>query len=216
MGTCQCELIDEHFDADKAAEKLAAYRETGPEPTTVALVEAIAAQDVRGATLLDIGGGVGAVQHELIAAGVSSAVDVEASPAYQAACIEEAERRGHAERIRHVGGDLASVADSIGPADIVTLDRSVCCWPEMPELIHTAAARAGRFLGMVYPKDSLWVRHGWQRYVALRDRLRGDPLRVIVHRTEQIEGILASYGLYRRQRRAMGPWQVVLYAYEAS
>ena len=211
MTECQCDRIGVHFDEEYAAERLAEYRSSGPDPTTEALLAALLDEGVEGATLLDVGGGVGAVQHELLKAGVVSAVEVEASEAYQQACREEAERQGHADLIEHVGGDLAAVADRVADADIVTLDRSVCCWAEMPPLLEVAASRTGRLLGMVYPRDALWVRVGWRLYRHVRNRLNRNPMRVFIHRTNDVEAILARHGLSRRSRRTMGVWQIVVF-----
>jgi precorrin-6B methylase 2 len=211
MTQCQCEGIGVHFDDQYAAEKLALYRSSGPDPTTAALIAALLTEGIEGASLLDIGGGVGAIQHELIEAGAGNVWEVEASAAYQAACRQEAERRGHGDRIVHISGDLASVADEVPNADIVTLDRSVCCWPEMPPLLDAAASRAGRLLAMVYPRDDLWIRIGWRAYQDIRNRINRNPMRVFIHRTSDVEAILTSHGLSRRSRRTMGVWQVVVF-----
>lgn len=216
MTQCQCDRIGVHFDEDYAAEKLALYRRNGPDPTTAALIAALLSEGVAGRSLLDIGGGVGAVQHELIKAGIGEVVEVEASAAYQAACREEAARLGHGSRIVHVSGDLASVAHDVAPADIVTLDRSVCCWPEMPALLDAAAARAERLLAIVYPRDTLWIRVGWRVYRDIRNRLNRNPMRVFIHRTADVEAILAAHGLSRRSRRTMGVWQVVVFGREGA
>ncbi|UCC73007.1 MAG: methyltransferase domain-containing protein [Gemmatimonadota bacterium] len=82
---------------------------------------------MEGATLLDIGGGVGVIQHELLDAGARGATGVEAVPRYLAAARGEAERRGHAERVDLVLGDFVELAGAIEPADMVTLDRVICC-----------------------------------------------------------------------------------------
>ena len=212
MSSCQCEGIESRFDAAYAAQKLERYRRLGPDATTRALLDAIRGEGIDGLTLLDIGGGVGAVQHELLRSGVASAVEVEASAAYLDACRQEAERQGHADRIEHHVGDFGSVADGIGPADIVTLDRSVCCWPDMPGLVRPSAARAGRLYGMVYPRDDWWVRIGWRTVSRLRLLVRSDPMRVYVHRTRDLEAILQEEGLVRRFHRTIGVWQVVVFA----
>ena len=211
MARCQCVGIEIKFDEQYAAEKLALYRDDGPDPTTAALIAALEDEGVAGSTLLDIGGGVGAIQHELLAAGVASAVEVEASAAYRAACTSEAVRRGHADRIEHISGDFASVAEDVPGADIVTLDRSVCCWPLMPPLIDAAAAHTGRLLGMVYRRDALWVRTGWRLLNDVRHRLNRNPMRVFVHRTGDVETVLGSHGLTRRSHRTMGVWQIAVF-----
>jgi magnesium-protoporphyrin O-methyltransferase len=142
MTGCGCERKEVKFDEAYAAERLQRYRTMGPDPSTRALLEAIVAEDVRGLTLLDIGGGVGAIQHELLDQGLASVQEVEASAAYSAACAQEASARGHADRITHLVGDFSSVAHAVSPADIVTLDRSVCCWREPLVLIEDAARLA--------------------------------------------------------------------------
>lgn len=212
MSSCQCEGIESRFDATYAAQKLERYRRLGPDATTRALLDALVREGIVGMTLLDIGGGVGAVQHGLLRSGVSSVVEVEASAAYQDACREEAQRQGHPDRIEHRLGDFGSLADGIGPADIVTLDRSVCCWPDMPGLVRPSAARAGRLYGLVYPRDDWWVRVGWRTFTRLRLLVRSNPMRVFVHRTRDVEALLREEGLVRRSRRTLGVWQVVVFA----
>src|SRR5215212_9408785 len=68
------------YNARLAAADLERYREKGPRPWTRTLIESLKAEGVEGATLLDIGGGVGVIHHELLAAGVASAMCVDASP----------------------------------------------------------------------------------------------------------------------------------------
>ena len=72
---------DRQFGARHAADKLRAYRRNGPAAMTRELIDALAADGVMGLTVLDIGGGVGAVHHELLSVGAQSAVDVDASRA---------------------------------------------------------------------------------------------------------------------------------------
>ena len=211
MDSCQCDRIDSKFDEAYANEKLAEYRSAGPDPSTMALVEAIRAEDINGMTLLDIGGGVGAVQHALLEAGVSSVQEVEASEAYLAASKTEAERLGYADRISHLFGDFASVANEVEPADIVTLDRSMCCWHDMPDLVTRSSAKARRLYGLVYPRDVWWVRYGWRLFSNVRQLVKRSPLRVFTHRQRDVEAILFTAGFTVRTYREVGVWQVALY-----
>jgi hypothetical protein len=71
------------------------YRKKGPHLTTRLLLRAIEPPRNQAMTLLDIGGGVGTIPHELLASGLSGAVLVEASSAYLQAAENEAIRRGH-------------------------------------------------------------------------------------------------------------------------
>lgn len=211
MTSCQCDHDDLRFDEVYATDKLNAYRDRGPDPSTQALVDALTSAGIEGRTLLDIGGGVGAVQHELLRAGLASVYEVEASPAHAEACREEAQRLGHDERIDHFVGDFGSVADAIPDADIVTLDRSMCCWPDMPELVGRSAAKATWLYGLVYPRDTWWVRHGWRIRGEVRRLFRRDPMWVYIYRTRDVERVLRAEGMTRRSLTELGIWQVAVY-----
>jgi len=211
VDCCQCEGIELNFDRAKAAKKLESYRTKGPKTTTHLLVEALVEQGVEDQTLLDIGGGIGAVQHELLKAGVRSAVDFEASTAYIEACRDEAERQGHADRITHHHGNFAEFDTWIAPADIVTLERVICCYPDMPVLVHQSCERTGRLLGLVFPYDRWWVRVAIEIVYNLRFRLKSIPFRVFVHPTDEVEAIVKSHGFERQFYKRTGAWQVMVY-----
>src|SRR3990170_4333438 len=160
MNCCQCQGIEELFDQQYVYKELSRYRARGPDKTTRMLTEAIKEAGVAGLSLLDIGGGVGAIQHELLGAGVDHATNIDASTAYLSAARDEVERRGNAERVSYHHGNFVDLATDIEPADIVTLDRVICCYPDMEELVGLSAAKAGRLYGLVYPRDTWWVKFG--------------------------------------------------------
>ena len=103
------------YDAKLAASELAKYRTDGPRPWTRTLIEALKAEGVEGSTLLDIGGGIGAIEHELLDAGLANAINVDASAAYLDAAREESERRGHRGRVTYHHGDFVELAEAIPP-----------------------------------------------------------------------------------------------------
>jgi hypothetical protein len=207
-----CQGIEAKFDQKYVAKKLKKYRKEGPKKTTRQLIDALRAEGIDGMTLLDIGGGVGDIQHALLGLGVSHATDCEASAAYLEACRQEAERVGDADRIDHIQGDFVERAKDIAPVDIVTLDRVICCYADMHALVNLSAQKARRLYGVVFPLDRWWVRLGMMLYYNLRFWLQRSPMRNFVYPTEAVEAAIRSNGLQRRFHRVMGPWQVVLYA----
>jgi hypothetical protein len=211
MTTCQCQGIEIQFDRREAAKKLADYQKKGPADTTRILIAALQEMGIAGATLLDIGGGIGAIQLELLKAGAGSAVSVEASTAYLEAAQREARDQGLHDRIQFHHGDFVELAGSVPSADIVTLDRSLCCYPDMPALVGLSADRAKQLYGLVYPRDTWWMTFG-MGVVNFLERLRRIPFRVFVHPTQAVENILNSHGLRRRFYRTSGVWQVVVFA----
>jgi magnesium-protoporphyrin O-methyltransferase len=174
-------------------------------------VESLAAQGVSGATVLDVGGGLGAAHFGLLSAGASQAVDVDASAGYLQAARQEAERRGLLARIRHLHGNFVDLAREVAPADIVTLDRVLCCYDDARSLLEASAGKARRLLGLVYPIDSPLMKAA-QRLLnwvlgALRKRFR-----IFVHPSAQVEAIVGAHGFQKRAYHRRGLWQVVVYA----
>ncbi|MFQ5945349.1 MAG: methyltransferase domain-containing protein [Anaerolineae bacterium] len=210
VSSCQCEGIELLFDQDAAELNLEEYREVGPAETTSMLVEALLGEEVLGSTLLDIGGGVGAIQHALLEAGADRTISVEASTGYHEASRKEAERRGLSDRMTHLHGNFVDLAPDISPADIVALDRVICCFDDMEALVSLSAERAKRLYALVYPRDRWWVRIGFALENVLR-RLQRIPFRTYVHPTEKVETIVRERGLERRSRRTTWEWQVVVY-----
>ena len=211
MDCCQCQGIERMFDKKEAAGKLKRYREKGPDKTTRMLTDALKAEGVEGMTLLDIGGGVGAIVHDLLSAGVATATNADASAAYIDAATEEAQRQGHADRVTYIPGDFVHLAPLIPQADIVTLDRVICCYHDLEALVGLSAARAGRLYGLVYPRDTWWVRLG-VRAMNFGLWLRRNPFRVFAHPTEAVDALGRRNGLEQRYYRKAGVWQVVVYA----
>jgi magnesium-protoporphyrin O-methyltransferase len=211
MNCSHCCAAEKIFSQGLAEHDLRDYRSHGPNRTTGLLVEALKAMGIEGLRLLDIGGGVGAVQHELLEAGVNSAVSVEASSAYLQAAEQEAERQGHADRITAYHGDFVDLATQIPRADIVTLDRVICCYPDMRTLVSLSAIRAAKFYGVVFPRDTWWMKVG-SRLINLGLRLSHNSFRAFVHPTKEVEQIIRAQGLERRFSRKTFFWQVLVYS----
>jgi len=102
----------------------------------------------------------------------------------------------------------------VEPADIVTLDRSVCCWHDPLTLVDQSAAKSRWLYGLVYPRDAWWVRHGWRYLSNARQMLKRSSLRLTTPRSADVEAVLARHGLHRHSHRNLGVWQVAVYAKE--
>ena len=205
--SCGCPNTFSTKDAD---DDLARYLKQGPDRTTRALIDAIVAEGVEGATLLDIGGGIGAIPLELLASGAARATTVDATEAYVAVARAEAERRGYGDRTTGRAGTFEDIASDIEPADIVTLDRVVCCDPNLAGLLESAAGRARRMVGLVYPRGTWWNRLG-ARLMNGFAWLTRDRTRAYLHAPADIDRILTAAGFRRREVDRTLVWQVALY-----
>lgn len=209
MPDCQCDRLGRLFDSKVAERDLRDYRERGPDRSTRLLIDALRTTPVKGLTLLDVGGGIGAVQLELLDDGLAAATDVDVSEAYVSVARQAAEERGFGDRASHRVGDFVALASEVDMADIVTLDRVICCYPDLAALAARAAGHARQRLGVVHPHDRWWMRWG-----AAVLNLVGGPFgypRFFVHRTARLEAILAEGGLERETATGTLMWRVAVY-----
>jgi 2-polyprenyl-3-methyl-5-hydroxy-6-metoxy-1,4-benzoquinol methylase len=213
MSQCCSSLCDstaKQFDAARAARDLATYRATGPGQTTRGLLEGLAATGVQPRTLLDIGAGIGTLSFELLEDGVANATCVDMSSAFVECGQLEAVQRGFAQRMSWRTADFVTVASELPPADLVTLDRVVCCYPAFEALLQHAADHAEILLAMSYPKDRWYVRIALGAENLLR-RLRGCAFRAFVHPPAKMDALMVGAGFRRLSGASTIMWRMDIY-----
>lgn len=148
---------------------------------------------VEGASILEIGGGVGALHIELLRRGANSALNLELTDVW----TSEAERLATATRVgdrsRFIVGDLVDDAVQLPETDIVLLHRVICCYPDWDKMIDAAAGRARRAVGFTVPR-STWLHRVFLFLGNGFERLRGRSFRAFIHPTDGILERLAGYG----------------------
>jgi len=186
------------------------FRKKGFEPSQRHLLEGIERAGFRDATLLEIGSGVGALHQHLLQRGAASAVGVDLAPAM----IEEAEalarEDGLADRTRYRVGDFVEEAGTFEPADLVILDKVICCYPDARRLVEASVARARRAYAFSIPRYRWYTRLG-VGMVALALRLVRSDFRPYVHDPEQIDAWLRAAGFSRCYENHTIAWLARVY-----
>jgi 2-polyprenyl-3-methyl-5-hydroxy-6-metoxy-1,4-benzoquinol methylase len=183
------------------------FRQHGLRGTSQDLVQL--AGDVRGATVLDIGGGIGAIELELLAAGAERATNVELSGGYEDAAAELIAERGVDGRVERRVGDF--VTAEVAPHDIVVMHRVVCCYPDVDTLVGKAAAHATRLLVLTYPRERALVRLGL-RTINLWLRMSRCGFRTYAHPVARITATAEANGLQLERRQSGGSvWESAAY-----
>jgi magnesium-protoporphyrin O-methyltransferase len=150
------------------------------------------------------------ITRELLDAGAGHVVLVDAAPAYLEVARNDLRAADALDRVDIVAGDFVRQADVIEPADIVTLDRVVCCYPDVESLVSLSADRARNLLGLVLPRNSWLVRLVlWAENV--RFRLQRSPYRAYGHSNRVVDGLLGDLGWRPIRERRTLMWRVVLY-----
>lgn len=211
MPSCHCQITQDHFSKAVAERDLQRYRSRGPDRTTRLMLEALEREAVRDVSLLDIGGGIGVLSLELLAAGMRAATHVEAAPAYSDIATQEAARRGMSDRLRLVQGDAVDMDARLPDADLVALDRVVCCYPDWAALLNVAAKHCRGRLALSYPRDRWYVRL-IVHLDNVRRRLARNAFRTFVHPASEMERFLTNAGFTRVDGRDGFVWAVAMYA----
>ena len=215
MDACGCDDFASIFDRKTAEKDRDRYQQSGPDRTTRMLLEMIAPYAVRGSSVLDVGGGIGVIDHELLRRGAGHDRLVEASPDYLYVARLEARRLNHLDRLELVDGDFVRRASTIDLADIVTLDRVVCCYADVESLVTLSASRARRVYGLVLPRDRLLFRVG-VRLLGLALRLRRSAYRPYAHPNALVDRLVESTGLSLQAEAFTFFWRVVVYDRDAA
>lgn len=205
-----CEITDSAFTEAEARAQLREYLRRGPAKQTRLILEGIRSLGLKNAALLDIGGGIGIIHHELLKDVAREATHVDASSAYLKEAKAEAARRGHAGRVQFIHADFTDVGSQLPEVDVVTLDRVVCCYPDFRGLLGAAAGHTQRALALTYPRETWYLRIAF-KIMNFVQKLRNDPFRVFLHPVAEMDELLKREGLERVFLRRLFVWEMALY-----
>ncbi len=206
-GCCNARGCDDFFGERFARRVADRYRKRGLDKTSQRIVDAVADRGLADATVLEVGGGVGEIQIELLKRGALRTVNLELSAAYDAEAqrlLAEAGLEGRAERRLH---DIAVDPAGVQAADVVVLHRVVCCYPDYERLLTAAAGRARRLLVFSYPRRNAASR----ALIALQNaafRLTRKQFRTFAHPPEEMLAVLRARGLDATFAHHGLAWQV--------
>ena len=198
---------DGFFTSRMAKRAAARYRQKGVDKTAQRMLAFLEEQGIEGATVLEIGGGVGEFQIELLKRGAANTLNLELSAAYDNEAIglvREAGLDGRMERRLH---DIAADPQGIESTDVVVLHRVVCCYPDYERLLTAAAEHARRLLVFSYPPRNVLSRFllGAQN---LLFRLQRKEFRTFAHPPARMLAVVENRGLKHAYAHRPVVWQI--------
>lgn len=210
MTCSHCCGAEKIFDIKEAQKMLKRYRKKGPAKTTKRLLEAIGKENLDGKTLLDIGGGVGALQQGLLAIDLEATTGVDASLSYINAAKELGEEKQSKDRMTFVHADFLDVHQELNNHDLVTLEKVVCCYPNVQDLIKESARKSTDIYGLVYPSDNFLSRL-IVNFGNLYLRFSKNPFRSFVHSERMMNSLIINNGFERIHYSTVFPWKIAVY-----
>lgn len=206
MDCCQVEGLRRVFRGRPVQQEVRAFTRKGLNARQAAFLAALG--EVEGTRVLDIGGGIGALTLSLLARGGREAQLVEVSPSYLSAAQALATERGVAEKLNLLEGDFVTLS-GIEPADIVTLDRVVCCYPDAAALLGKAAYKSRRWLLFSYPFPS-WPVRVFRASLNGVMTVLGWSYRFYLHDEARLLAAAQQTGHRLISKRKLGVWRLVV------
>ena len=174
------------------------------------LINGIKQANFQDKTLLEIGCGVGHFHQLMLEQGARSAVGVELASKMLAEAKDWARQRGLSDKTQYIEGDFISIAEILESADIVIMDKVVCCYPDADSLIHRSLEKCQSIYALTYPRKVWYTRLGTQ-ILALLMKLLGSDFRPYVHDPEQIENWISEQGYKKLMQNQTSIWLTQVY-----
>lgn len=209
---CDGDRIARHFDSNVGslisrgeAEKLAS--------TSTKLLGHLVAAGPSGKTILELGSGRAGLLLRLAEAGATRVTGVDLSRTSIDFARERFARAGLAERAEFVLGNAA--LDELTPHDWVILDRAICCYPGLDQLLANSIPAARELYAYTVPESrgtrGLIARLGWGLENRTLDRLRRNRCPGYVHDLDRIDASLERAGFRQTAHDHTALWHVAVF-----
>jgi 2-polyprenyl-3-methyl-5-hydroxy-6-metoxy-1,4-benzoquinol methylase len=206
-GCCDPRRCERMFGARFARHVAKRYRRRGLDPAARRMVDFLAGDGVRGASVLEIGGGIGEIGVELLKRGADQVTTLELSTAYDGEARRLAEEAGVADRMHRKVTDIATSPDDVEPADLVVLHRVVCCYPDYARLLGAAADHCRNRLAFSHPPRNVISRLVLATQNATFAVL-GREFRTFAHPPTAMVGVVVGQGMRAVMAHPGRIWQV--------
>lgn len=197
------------FNEKEARRNLRRYEKKGLDKMARSMVDYMVSRGIEGRSVVEAGGGIGAIQMELLRAGAASTVNVELSGEYEGVATDVLEREGMTDRAERRIGDFTELAPGL-EADDVLMNRVICCYPYADRLMEAALTSSRRFVAATFPRDRRLAKLA----VGLGNaycRVRRIDFRSFVHPTEKIESVAKSAGFTVSFKERNLIWNAVVF-----
>jgi len=215
MDCCNINGLNNIFNRSKAAKEAKGYLSKGLGRRATMALRFMSGQNVSGASILDIGCGVGSLHIELLKQGALSATGIDVSQSYVEAATSLSSSLGFQDATQYHMGDFVDLEADIPPADMVVLDRVVCCYPDMKGLIECSTRHAQSLYVLTYPRRTWWMRIG-ARALNIGLAATRREFRFFLHHPKEIWATIEAAGFSLIQSGKQGPWEVASYRRRSS
>jgi magnesium-protoporphyrin O-methyltransferase len=198
------------FGGQAADRDVRRYRKHGLSGSAAWLRDALAGDGVDGSTVVEVGGGIGALQLELVEAGAARAANIELVQSYEPAARDLIAEHGLTGRIDRRIGDFAAQPELAPAGDIVVMHRVICCYPDADRLMSEACAHARDRVAVTIPRRTWWIRLGFTAMNAWL-QLRRIDFRGFVHPPAEVQAAARAQRFELKRATRGRLWQSMVF-----
>lgn len=151
------------------------FRKKGLEKVQLLLQEGIQAGSDNGLSdleILDIGCGVGGLHLTLLEQGAIRAHGIDIAEGMLDQARDFAADMQLSDRVNYTTGDFVELAAEISSADITLLDKVVCCYENVEELVRLSTEHTRKIYAVSRPRDVWFMRWMFKTQAALMKLFR--------------------------------------------
>ena len=209
--TCNhCCGAEKLFDLKGAKKELKKFNKKGAGKATKKLISHLLKNDLQEKSLLDIGGGIGAIQWTFLRNSGRCTIDVDASLGYLTVAKGYAKEHGYEQSTEFLHGDFVDQYDEVANADYVTLDKVICCYPDYKSLLNHAMRKCNFTLILVYPLGG-FIPKAIAQFNKIYFYLKKNPFRTYIHSPKEVEQFICNHGFKLVTKSISFPWHVQTY-----
>ncbi len=211
MACCNYRDYDIMFDKKLAQKELQGYLQSGLKKNSQPFYELLEDLPLKGQSLLDIGGGIGALTFELFKKGIATATHIDISIASVETFRSEVKRQSLEDKIASLHGDFLEVEAQIPKADLVILDKVICCYQDFEQLVGSSLLKARRWYVYSIPRERWLSKVYFFLFESIGEWISGKYLPFYFHSNEVIEKIITTAGFRKIAERHTGNWRIVVF-----
>ncbi len=135
---------------------------------------------------------------------------VDVSQSYVEAATDLSRTLGFQDATQYHMGNFVDLEADIPSADIVILDRVICCYPDMEELVTASTRHTQRLYVLTYPRRTWWMRVGaWAFNFGLTAMRR--EFRFFLHHPKDTRAMIEAAQFSLIHSAMHGPWEIAAY-----
>ncbi len=174
------------------------------------LIDEIKKESLKGKTILDIGCGVGKLHLTLLQNGAESAVGVDMSEEMLSRARSFALKFGVESKVSYRQGDFMAIASTVSSAEIILLDKVICCYEDLNGLITASADKTKTLYALTFPANNLLTKFLFKAEIAIAKLVRAG-FRPYWHDWSIVSQLLAQRGFVLVSSTSQIMWQAALF-----